>query len=154
MGKFFVGSIVAIFVFFILVLGYYFQSPARGQILVPKTTPAPKLKPKPPPVQVQTKKAKSEPVTQSLFEKLKETTRDIKAERDPFAVPVVAADGEEVKKIYLTGILWDENHPTAILNNVMVTVGDTIEDQTVKSIQKDRVIIEKDGHETELYIGL
>ena len=92
-------------------------------------------------------------IAKSLFEKLEDETRNMSVERDPFSFPVEAAAGEKEKKIYLTGIVLDDNQPAAIINNVIVTVGNTIEGRTVKAIQKDRVILEKDGQEMELFIG-
>lgn len=48
----------------------------------------------------------------------------------------------------LTGILWDPNRPSAVVNNRVVGVGDSVGPWTVAEIRRDRVIL-SDGTRTK-----
>ena len=89
----------------------------------------------------------------NLFTRLDEESGSLTVLRDPFAPPVKALPKEPPKKMHLTGILWDKNRPTAIINGVLVTIGGSVDGKIVKVIDKDRVILEENGQETELFIG-
>ena len=43
--------------------------------------------------------------------------------------------------LLLSGIVWDEAGPIAIINNEIFGVGDVIEGNTIVEIKKDRVIL-------------
>ncbi|MCM8813119.1 MAG: hypothetical protein NC924_04190 [Candidatus Omnitrophica bacterium] len=45
----------------------------------------------------------------------------------------------------VTGILWDEKYPTAIINSRVVKIGDLIEGKTVVDIEQNRVLLMEDG---------
>ena len=100
--------------------------------------------------QANTTKEKNE----RLFSKLEEEAKNLELKRDPFfAQPVVSAK-ETSTHLSLNGIVWDEVHPTAIINNTIVRKGSVIEGNTVVDIQKDKVIL-SDGHRNfELDTGL
>ncbi len=75
-----------------------------------------------------------------LYVILAEEAGQISIERDPFSpVPKAPASG-----IVLNGILWDENKPTAIINNEIVQAGQSVNGKVIVEIQKDKVIL-KDG---------
>ena len=63
--------------------------------------------------------------------------------RDPFsytgAGPKTSRDDLE-----LTGILWDPKRPTAVINGVFYSVGNSTDQFTVTGIQEDKVLL-KDG---------
>lgn len=74
--------------------------------------------------------------------------------RDPFTL--TAEKTIQVKSAtlpILTGIIWDEQHPMAVIGDEVVGIGGKVSDYEVKKIEKERVILQK-GEETftlELY---
>lgn len=81
-----------------------------------------------------------------LYAALAEEAGRISAERDPFfPVPKISASS-----IVLNGILWDENQPTAIINNEIVQVGQSVNGKVIVGIWKDRVILSDGDKEVEL----
>ncbi len=55
----------------------------------------------------------------------------------------------EKKKV--TGIIWDEGHPLAVIDNEVVAVGFTFEEPIfVKAIERDRVVLGITGQEAEV----
>ena len=68
--------------------------------------------------------------------------------RNPFAPKEILKI--KVVKLTLNGILWDEENPKAIINNVIVTIGDTIGENTVVGIKNDRVILNDGIRDFEL----
>ncbi|MEE8359451.1 MAG: hypothetical protein V3S04_00830 [Candidatus Omnitrophota bacterium] len=59
--------------------------------------------------------------------------------RSPFIPTEVAA--REVPTLALSGIFWDDDKATAIIDNEIVTVGDRIGDIVVVDIQKNTVML-------------
>ncbi len=45
----------------------------------------------------------------------------------------------------LSGIIWDKNNPQAVINDRLVTKGETVGDSTIRQILKDLVIFEQNG---------
>lgn len=81
-----------------------------------------------------------------VYAALAEEAAKLSVERDPFfPVPKVAASS-----IVLNGILWDENKPTAIINNEIVQVGQSVNGKVIVGIRKDRVILSDGSKEFEL----
>ena len=64
-------------------------------------------------------------------------------ERDPFSFswtgPKSSRDG-----LNLTGILWDDKKPTAVINDIFYATGDSTDQFTVTGIQEYKVLL-KDG---------
>ena len=52
----------------------------------------------------------------------------------------------------LSGIIWDKNKPQAVINDHLVTKGDTVGDSVIKQILKDLVVIEQNGVSYELWL--
>lgn len=52
----------------------------------------------------------------------------------------------------LTGILWDDKKPLAIINNAIAGVGDTVNDSVIKEVRRDLVIIEQAGIRYTLWL--
>lgn len=51
----------------------------------------------------------------------------------------------------VTGIIWDEKNPLAVIDNDVVTIGFTFEEPIfVKSIERDRVVLGITGQESEV----
>lgn len=70
-------------------------------------------------------------------------------DRDPF----VLKDLEQRRKgLVLTGIIWTEKTPVAIINDQFVGVGDAIGETKVVDIRNDVVILESEGKRFELKI--
>ncbi len=65
--------------------------------------------------------------------------------RDPFfpGTSSVAADSG-LEGFVLSGILWNQDNPYAIINNDIVAVGDIVDDAMVLEINEDNVIVEQD----------
>jgi type II secretory pathway component PulC len=50
-----------------------------------------------------------------------------------------------VAGLTLSGIIWDRKKPLAIINDRVVSVGDTVKGSTVLEILKDMVVFEQEG---------
>lgn len=70
--------------------------------------------------------------------------------RDPFMFGTAKVYSDENGVLVLNGIAWDENAPSAIINNKIVKVGDEVAGNKITGIKKDRVIVTKDGSSYEL----
>jgi len=52
----------------------------------------------------------------------------------------------------LSGIIWDKNNPQAVINDHLVTKGETVGDSVIKQILKDLVVFEQNGISHELWL--
>ncbi len=73
--------------------------------------------------------------------------------RDPF-FKQGTTEGEEVhepigEELSLKGILWSKERPTALINMQAVGEGESVSGYVVVDIQKDKVILRKDGKDYE-----
>ena len=84
-----------------------------------------------------------------LYARLEQEIKKMDFKRDPFSQQSLS-DLEESQSLHLSGILWDEANPTAIINDEIVAVGGEINGKKVIEIKKDKVILEADGQTTEL----
>lgn len=67
--------------------------------------------------------------------------------RDPFVFgQAAAAPGDLV----LSGIVWDEESPSAIINGEIVRIGRQIDGRKIIDIQKTKIILSEDGQIYEL----
>ncbi|MBI5166123.1 MAG: hypothetical protein HY998_00090 [candidate division NC10 bacterium] len=79
--------------------------------------------------------------------------------RDPFSIEggrLKAVKGEPGKaplNLKLTGIVWDQGKTHAVINDYVVKVGDEIGGARVVAIQKDSVLLIKDGVQHTLRLG-
>lgn len=81
-----------------------------------------------------------------LEEQFKNNRPQIEWIRDPFQFPqkkTVTKTG--VAGLILTGIIYDKELPVAVINDVIVHKGDTIEGAVVKEIGSNSVVLEKEG---------
>jgi hypothetical protein len=71
--------------------------------------------------------------------------------RDPF---LSSKNPDKMKKVTkkkpqidlkLSGVLWDDQIPTAIINSKVVKIGDLIQGKTVVDIEKDQVLLMEEG---------
>lgn len=67
--------------------------------------------------------------------------------RNPFAP---AAVGQARGEMVLSGIMWDETDPTAIINDEIVRVGDSVGGRKVVDIKQDRVIVDDGSGKVEI----
>lgn len=84
-----------------------------------------------------------------LYTRLEQEIKKMDFKRDPFSRQSLS-DLEESQDLHLSGILWDEVNPTAIINDEIVAVGGEINGKKVVEIRKDKVILEADGQTTGL----
>ena len=84
-----------------------------------------------------------------LYARLEQEIKKMDFKRDPFSQQSLS-DLKESQDLHLSGILWDEANPTAIINGQIITVGGEINGKKIVEIKKDKVILEADGQTTEL----
>lgn len=99
-------------------------------------------RPSPPPTPVS--RPAPEEVEPTLARRVKpelEKKRELDWRRDPFGLEKIIVEGEEAIQLILKGIIWDEEKPFAIINEVVVNKGDKIEGNTVIEIKRDSVIL-------------
>lgn len=77
--------------------------------------------------------------------------------RNPFLLPQREKEKsilrEEGFSFSLSGIVWKEGAPLALIDDYIVRKGETLEGYTVANITQDRVILEQDGKKYELFLG-
>ncbi len=88
---------------------------------------------------------------QSFYARLQEQTKNLEFKRDPFFKQPITTS-ESAQELYLSGILWDDLNPTAIINDTIVTIGSQIGGKKVLDIQKNKVILEDAEQKTELIL--
>ena len=89
------------------------------------------------------------------FLRLEEETKNLQVGRDPFFNSTdKRSQRAKRQKLILNEIAWDNQFPTAVVNNIIVNVGSVIEDKTVIEIRKDRVILTDGKKNFELVTGL
>ncbi len=71
------------------------------------------------------------------------------ASKDPDKFKPANIQKKTVIDLKISGIIWDEKVPTAIINSKVVKIGDIIDDKTVVDMEKDKVILMENG---QLYI--
>lgn len=86
-------------------------------------------------------KASPTPPQEDVFTKLEEEIQEMDLARDPFFFTPEDHLEESPTKPSLHGIVWDEEQPTAIINNTIVKIGSVIVGHTVIEIKKESVIL-------------
>jgi len=94
---------------------------------------------------------KKESSNEGLFLMLQEHAKDLEVKRDPFYEVPVESLGVS---LYLSGILWDEEVPAAIINDEIVEIGDEIAGSTVIDIKEDSVILNDGSRNFELNLRI
>lgn len=85
-----------------------------------------------------------------------EESQSLELKRDPFAtvIPaVVKSQAAQVSSITLSGILWEENNPLAIINNKIVKVGDRVAGCNVVEIRQNSVSLNNGTKDFELKLN-
>jgi len=70
-----------------------------------------------------------------------EADRKLEWGRCPFSGKIYTVEKGEAVDLNLSGIIWDEERPLALINNRVVGIGDKIGISTVVDITQDRVIL-------------
>lgn len=68
-----------------------------------------------------------------------------KGRRDPFVLPIKTKEKSlpvQPPKLVLKGIAWDETEPLALINDLVVKEGDTIQGARIVKIDFDRVTVQ------------
>jgi len=91
--------------------------------------------------------------TQNLFGELQERTKGLRLGRDPFVYRPMITRQETGSGFRITGILWDENSPQAIINGKVVSIGDKVGANMVIDIKQDGVILNDGFSDFELKLG-
>ena len=91
---------------------------------------------------------------QTSYARLEAISDSIVLKRDPFSnVPVFTQAKVSAGGTSLSGILWDGIKPMAVINGKIVKAGDSVDNNTVVSIKKDRVILNNGTKDYELKLG-
>jgi len=74
---------------------------------------------------------------------------------DPFLLGSRRMTAEQAnnQSLYLRGVVWDQVKPMAIINDIIVTVGDIISEKEVVKIERERVILKEGEEEIMLRLG-
>ena len=94
-----------------------------------------------------------EPVTRATAEAKPQPIQSRSAEwgGNPFEVdhrPLAAAPTKQSEGYVVTGILWDPERPSAIINNRLVAIGDRLDQWQVAQITRNQVVL-SDGATTQ-----
>ncbi|MCK4245048.1 MAG: hypothetical protein KAX20_05430 [Candidatus Omnitrophica bacterium] len=75
--------------------------------------------------------------------------------RDPFLLPADEKKKSILKEFSfsLSGIIWKEKEPLALIDDYIVREGDTVEGYTVVKIAQDKIILEEAGKKYQLFLG-
>jgi len=88
-----------------------------------------------------------------FYERINQVADALPLERDPFFFaytgPRSPRDGLD-----LTGILWEGEKPTAIINQTFLKTGDSMGPFSVVKILEDRVVLKDDNGEFELRLKM
>lgn len=115
-----------------------------------------KSRPKPAAVQssvssFSSKSAQGEPKQEAFV--IKEE-RDLEWGRCPFCGKIYSGAGKkEIVDLKLTGILWDEKNPKAVINGRIVGIGKRIGGNIVVDIKQDKVVVNNGIQNFELRVG-
>jgi len=93
--------------------------------------------------------AKTEKMTPQAAEKKKPLTRDPFLDSKKTQLLTSVIQKRPVLNLKISGIMLDQNIPTAIINSKVVKIGDIISGKTIVDIEKETVILMEDG---DLYI--
>lgn len=87
-----------------------------------------------------------------LYKRLEEETKDLALQRDPFTLTRITKTKDSPSGLALTGIVWDEQAPRAIINDRIVGVADTVGSDIIIEIEPDRVILTGNSGDFELIL--
>lgn len=80
-------------------------------------------------------------VTEGLYRQLERETEIVELKRDPFFSSAIASTAKAITDVRLTGILWDERAPLAMIDDTPVGIGDKVNSYIIVEIHQDRVVL-------------
>lgn len=135
-------GLILLFLFF-GIIGYYFflkeiNQTKKQQVIVETCVPVT--------VEPSEKKASKQPTGEKTS--LKQT--DVVIARDPFLASSKSEDlthpiTKNIIDLKVSGILWDDQVPTAIIGSKVVRIGDMIAGKIVVDIEMNRIILMEEG---------
>ncbi|RJO65467.1 MAG: hypothetical protein C4540_01055 [Candidatus Omnitrophota bacterium] len=84
------------------------------------------------------------------YAELEEEGKKWKLKKDPFTGEGIVSQEGATSVIVLSGIFWDGSCPMAIVNDAVISIGDTVDGYLVTDIRQDRVILRKGAKDLEL----
>jgi hypothetical protein len=84
-----------------------------------------------------------------FYERLSRVAEALPLDRDPFSFAYTGPKGSR-DGLELTGILWEGEKPTAIVNQTFLNAGDSTDQFSVVKILEDRVVLKDRTGEFEL----
>ena len=78
--------------------------------------------------------------SRSLYAVLEQQSKSIELKRDPFTAAPITSEKVLQSGVDLTGILWDQDKPLAIIDGEIVKKGAHVGNKTIIDIKRDRVI--------------
>ncbi|MDD5565487.1 MAG: hypothetical protein PHG31_01130 [Candidatus Omnitrophica bacterium] len=84
------------------------------------------------------------------YAELEEEAKAWKLKKDPFTGEGIVSQEGASSVIVLSGIFWDGSYPMAIVNDAVITIGDTVDGYLVTDIRQDKVILRKGPKDLEL----
>lgn len=78
---------------------------------------------------------------QQLYSSLEKEAEKLELVRDPFSRSIIRPTAMFDTRLNISGILWDERDPRAIINGRIVGEGDKVDGNTVISIEQDLVVL-------------
>ena len=102
------------------------------------------------------KKAPQAPIAVKAHYQLQEEEgQNLELKRDPFSAMPIADKNppSPTADIALSGVLWDEANPLAIINNKVVKTGDRVGGCSVVKIKQDSVVLSDGARDFELKLG-
>ena len=73
--------------------------------------------------------------------------------RDPFFSSAIASTAKAITDVRLTGILWDERAPLAMIDDAPVGIGDKVNSYIIVEIHQDRVVLTDGAQNYELRLS-
>ncbi|MCH7761549.1 hypothetical protein IIA15_09165 [candidate division TA06 bacterium] len=74
--------------------------------------------------------------------------------RNPFLAIGEERETSYLSGLVLTGILWDEKQPFAVINGAVLGAQDAVGHYTIREILPDGIVLERDGKTFTLRLGL
>ncbi len=90
---------------------------------------------------------------QELLKKQEEESAKLELKRDPFTAAPIVPRQKSPSAPRLNGILWGKASPMAIVDNIVVKIGDRVGNKVVVDIKQDKVILSDGAERIELRPG-
>lgn len=146
-------GIIAVAAVALVLLGVpLFKGTGSGakKLLTPQTASGPSVRTEPVKTDLSGQTIKVQRIKDDKFyERLSRVAEALPIDRDPFSFAYMGPKGPR-DDLELTGILWQGDNPTAIINQAFLKVGDSNDQFSVVKILQDRVVLRDRTGEFEL----